>query len=88
MPAAMRQVAQDNTPLKCLGTPQDIAAAALYLASPASAWVTGKIIDVNGGADSSVWLADRLLWARPVVGAGFFCFHPTRSTGPSPWTPI
>jgi 7-alpha-hydroxysteroid dehydrogenase len=51
----MRQVMETNTPLKCLGTPQDIAAAALYLASPASAWVTGKIIDDDGGADSSVW---------------------------------
>jgi len=53
--AAMREVMEANTPLKCLGTPQDIAAAALYLASPASAWVTGKVIDVDGGADSSVW---------------------------------
>ncbi len=55
MPAAMRQAMEANTPLKCLGTPEDIAAAALYLASPASAWVSGKIIDVDGGADSSVW---------------------------------
>ncbi len=43
MPTTMRQVMETNTPLKCLGTPQDIAAAALYLASPASAWVTGKM---------------------------------------------
>jgi len=55
MPDAMRSTMEANTPLKCLGQPEDIAAAALYLACPASAWVTGKIIDVDGGADSSVW---------------------------------
>jgi 7-alpha-hydroxysteroid dehydrogenase len=43
------------TPMKCLGEPQDIAAAALYLASPASRWVTGKIIEVDGGAESTTW---------------------------------
>ncbi len=35
--------------LQRLGDPDDIAAAALYLASPASAYVTGKILEVDGG---------------------------------------
>jgi 7-alpha-hydroxysteroid dehydrogenase len=43
------------TPMKALGEPQDIAAAALYLASTASRWVTGKIIEVDGGAESTTW---------------------------------
>jgi len=32
-----------------LGTPEDLGAAALYLCSPASAWVTGQTINVSGG---------------------------------------
>jgi 7-alpha-hydroxysteroid dehydrogenase len=51
----MREGMIKNTPLKRLGEVEDIAAAALYLATPASAWVTGKIIEVDGGAESSVW---------------------------------
>lgn len=33
-----------------LGTPADIAAAVLYLASPDSSWVTGEVLRVNGGS--------------------------------------
>lgn len=55
LPANMREGMIRNTPLKRLGEVEDIAAAALYLATPASAWVTGKIIEVDGGAESSVW---------------------------------
>lgn len=43
------------TPMQCLGEPRDIAAAALYLASPAARWVSGKIIEVDGGAESTTW---------------------------------
>lgn len=43
------------TPMRRLGTPEDIACAVLYLASPASAWVTGKIFDVDGGTIASNW---------------------------------
>lgn len=55
LPANMREGMIKNTPMKCLGEVEDIAAAALYLASPASKWITGKIIEVDGGAESSVW---------------------------------
>jgi len=38
-----------GTPLKRWGTPQDIADAAVWLASPAAAFITGQAINVNGG---------------------------------------
>jgi len=34
-----------------LGRPLDIALAALYLASPAGSWVTGKVLEVDGGLE-------------------------------------
>ena len=37
--------------MKRPGTPEDIAAAALYFASPASSWVTGKLLHVDGGTE-------------------------------------
>jgi 3-oxoacyl-[acyl-carrier protein] reductase len=47
-PDFRRSVAQ-STPLGRWGRPQDVADAALYLASPAAAFVTGQAINVNGG---------------------------------------
>ena len=42
----------DLTPMARLGEVEDISACALYLASPASAYLTGDIIQVNGGLNS------------------------------------
>jgi 7-alpha-hydroxysteroid dehydrogenase len=43
------------TPMGRLGSTEDIAAAALYLASPAAGWVTGKVFEVDGGTVDSNW---------------------------------
>lgn len=39
-----------ETPLGRWGTPDDVAAAACWLASPAAAFITGQVIRINGGA--------------------------------------
>jgi 7-alpha-hydroxysteroid dehydrogenase len=42
-----------RTPLKRLGVPEDIALCALYLASPAASFVTGKLFEVDGGLEEA-----------------------------------
>jgi 7-alpha-hydroxysteroid dehydrogenase len=51
----IRQQMIDMTPMGRLGTPEDIALAVLYLASPAGSWVTGKVFEVDGGTVTSNW---------------------------------
>jgi 7-alpha-hydroxysteroid dehydrogenase len=41
-----------KTPMRRLGETDDIAIAVLYLASPASSFVTGKILEVDGGIEA------------------------------------
>jgi 3-oxoacyl-[acyl-carrier protein] reductase len=39
----------EETPLRRWGTPEDVAGAAVWLASPAAAFITGQAVNVNGG---------------------------------------
>ncbi len=46
---ALRTEMERRTPLGRIGEPDDIAAAVLYLSSPAAAFVTGAVLEVSGG---------------------------------------
>jgi len=46
----LRDAMVERTRLRRNGTPRDIASAVLYLASPASSFVTGAMLDVTGGS--------------------------------------
>ena len=48
--AAWQDRVRGETPQKIWGLPDDLAAAAVWLASPASKFITGQTIRVNGGA--------------------------------------
>jgi len=50
IPAAQQEELVGMHPLRRLGTPEDVARAALYLVSDDAAWITGVILDVAGGA--------------------------------------
>jgi 3-oxoacyl-[acyl-carrier protein] reductase len=49
LPDEQKKLLLGRIPLGRLGTPQDVAAAVAYLASPAAGYVTGTVLHVNGG---------------------------------------
>lgn len=51
----LRATMESMTPMQRIGTVEDIALAALWLCSPAGGWVTGKVVEVDGGTESTNW---------------------------------
>ena len=60
----LREQMEASTPLRRLGEPDDIAAAVLYLCSPAGSYMTGKLLEVDGGID------------HPTLGLGLPDYEP------------
>jgi len=50
IPETQKPALVEMHPIRRLGTPDDVAHAALFLASAESAWISGVILDVAGGA--------------------------------------
>jgi 7-alpha-hydroxysteroid dehydrogenase len=45
----LRTRMEQATPLRRIGTAEEVAATILFLASPAGGYVTGKVLEVDGG---------------------------------------
>lgn len=48
-----RRVLEERLPLNRIGEPKDVANAVLFMASDESSWITGTILDVDGGKSAS-----------------------------------
>jgi len=58
----LRQWGETNTPLVRLGTPEDLVGTAIFLASPASAYLTGQILYVDGGVTAGIkWPIEQVM---------------------------
>ncbi len=52
--ASIRDTMHSRTAMRRNGRPDDISPAAVYLASPAAEWVTGKLFEIDGGASDDL----------------------------------
>src|SRR5829696_8076274 len=50
IPPEVKESLREQHPIRRLGTPDDVARAALFLASDDSEWITGIVLDVAGSA--------------------------------------
>jgi 7-alpha-hydroxysteroid dehydrogenase len=49
---------ESMTPMRRLGMVEDVALAAVWLCSGAGSWVTGKVVEVDGGTETTNWPFD------------------------------
>jgi 7-alpha-hydroxysteroid dehydrogenase len=61
----IRSLMEESTPLRRIGDPEDIAAGVLYLCSPAGSFITGKLLEIDGGVEA------------PTLGLGLPDLEPT-----------
>ena len=50
IPEAQQRSLIEMHPIRRLGTPEDVARSALFLASHDATWITGVVLDVSGGS--------------------------------------
>jgi len=50
IPEAQQASMIESHPVRRLGTPEDVAQAALFLAAESAGWISGIVLDVAGGA--------------------------------------
>jgi meso-butanediol dehydrogenase / (S,S)-butanediol dehydrogenase / diacetyl reductase len=54
----------DMTPAPCMGTAEDVANAIFFLSSPASGWINGQVLAVDGGWSTTKFLSEDALTAE------------------------
>jgi 3-oxoacyl-[acyl-carrier protein] reductase len=50
IPTSVQEQLRTAHPIQRLGTPDDVAQAALFLASDQSSWISGVTLDISGGS--------------------------------------